>query len=149
MKKIILLILCSVVIGCQSGSLGSVKKTTLLHPGMEMQEVREKLGNPTDTSFNDGITTWRYNLHEYWVGFIPYYLAFNADNKLVGWHRNMQEYYAKQAMWLKAFPPTQKVEVKQDIHHSGSTSHDVDVKHSGSITHDVIINRGSNRRIIY
>jgi len=113
-------LLCLVVIfgfllaGCAGtgGGLGSISKTNQLTPGMKPNEVRDVLGDPSQTQFISNKWIWKYSLHEPWKGFIPYYLVFNQDTQtLEQWFANEAEYLRQQQLWLQAFPPTQKHEV--------------------------------------
>ena len=82
---------------------------------MTAGEVRRILGQPTQTEFVANKLVWKYQLHQMWVGWLPYYVVFDKDTQKVGsWYANEEEYYRNQQLWLQAFPPTQKHEV--DIH---------------------------------
>jgi outer membrane protein assembly factor BamE (lipoprotein component of BamABCDE complex) len=61
--------------GCSS--FGTVRKSNDLEPGMSTVQVKEKLGNPNSTQFIYNKWVWKYSLHQYWKGNIPYYLIFN------------------------------------------------------------------------
>lgn len=114
MRKAICLLLLVVMSGC--ATLGSVKKTNQLYTGMTVAEVRQTLGQPSQTQFIGNKLIWRYNLHQYWKGFVPYYLVFDKDTqKLDSWYADEEEYYRNQKLWLHAFPPTQKHEVDLEI----------------------------------
>ncbi len=126
MKKILCIVVFSLMVtGC---GLGNIKKTTYLQPGMTADQVRVVLGNPSSSQFIENYVIWKYNLHQYWVGWVPHYLAFwSKDMTLVAWQANMNEYYANQQIWINSLP-------KQHIvTHQGG----VDVEHSGTIYHEV------------
>ena len=119
-KVTLLLIACLVLSGCATGQGGfnSAVKTNKLRPGMTTEEVSALLGNPASSQFVDGYMVWKYSLQRPWVGWIPYYLAFDGQtSKLVGWRENMQEYYQSQSLWLKALPKQHNVDVQGNIQH--------------------------------
>lgn len=94
------------------GGLGSIAKSNELRPGMSTQEVELTLGKPLQTHFVSNKWVWKYKLHQYWKGYVPYYLVFNKDSqKLEEWYANEAEYMRNQHLWLQAFPPTQKHEI--------------------------------------
>ena len=87
------------------GGLGSIAKTNLLVPGMSVDEVKNILGEPSQTQFVADKWVWRYSLHQYWKGYVPYYLIFGKENKkLEEWYANEAEYTRQQQLWLQAFP---------------------------------------------
>jgi len=91
--------------GCGAGTGGtnSSKDTTSLRAGMTTEEVVDLLGEPGSSQYQDGFMIWKYSLHRAWVGFIPYFLAFDGSTmRLAGWQENMQEYYANQSLWLES-----------------------------------------------
>jgi hypothetical protein len=108
MKYVIILIFTVVISGC---GINSIKKTTYLEPGMSTSEVREIMGEPTSSEFSNGYMVWKYSLQEPWVGYIPYYLAFDENSRLVAWQANMDEYYANQALWLQSIPEQHNVTI--------------------------------------
>ncbi len=94
MRKIFALILCLsfFVSGCASLGTISMSKTNRLSIGMTMPEVQKVLGNPSRTELVGDKTVWRYYLHQYCVGFVPYYLVFDKNTqKLDSW----TDYYTK------------------------------------------------------
>lgn len=100
--------------GCAGtgGSFGSVSKTNQLMPGMTPSQVKEILGEPSQSQFVADKWVWKYSLHEYWKGWIPYYLVFGKESqKLDSWYANEAEYMQQQQLWLQAMPPPQKHEV--------------------------------------
>ena len=79
---------------------------------MTPTQVRQILGNPIRTEFIADKWVWKYELHQYWKGWVPYYLVFDKrTQRLQSWFTNEEEYYRNQQLWLQAFPPTQKHEV--------------------------------------
>jgi hypothetical protein len=91
--------------GCATGTggLNSASKTNELRPGMTTNEVTAILGQPASSQFFEGYMVWKYSLQRPWVGWVPFYLAFDGKTMLlVGWQENMQEYYASQSLWLQS-----------------------------------------------
>lgn len=118
MKKIIIFFsfaaILSLINGCAGtgGGLGSISKTNQLRPGMTPTQVKVILGDPLQTQFIADRWVWKYSLHEFWKGWIPYYLVFNNDShKLESWYANESEYMRQQQLWLQAMPPTQRNEL--------------------------------------
>ena len=104
--------------GCAGtgGGFGSIEKTIELAPNMSTDEVRNILGTPSQTDFIANKWIWKYSLHQYFKGYVPYYLVFGKDSqKLEEWYANEEEYMQQQLLWLQAFPPTQKYEVDLKI----------------------------------
>jgi hypothetical protein len=90
-------------------NLGSVSRTNQLAPDMSPNEVKALLGEPTQTQFSANKWVWEYSLHQYWKGWIPYYLVFdNTTQKLETWYADEREYLRNQQLWLQAFAVTQK-----------------------------------------
>ena len=117
MNRLAVLVLISAILGgCATGTGGfnSAVKTNQLRPGMTTNEVAGLLGGqPASTQFVDGYMVWKYSLQRPWVGWIPYYLAFDGNTmRLVGWQENMQEYYQSQSLWLQALPKQHNVHVE-------------------------------------
>ncbi|WP_178114661.1 outer membrane protein assembly factor BamE domain-containing protein [Pseudomonas saliphila] len=106
--------------GCAGtgGGMGSVEKTNALIPGMTTEEVRAVLGQPAQSQFVEGNLVWKYSLHQYWKGYVPYYLVFDEGKPptLRGWFANEQEYARQQQLWMQAIPPTQRYEVDMNVH---------------------------------
>lgn len=85
--------------GC--ASLGSIKKTNQLSPGMTTEQVKSLLGQPSQSQFIQNKIVWKYSLHQYFVGWVPYYLVFDKETQeLEAWYANEQEYYQNQQMWM-------------------------------------------------
>lgn len=83
MKSVVILLF--LFSGC--ASLGSAEKTNLLRPGMSTANVEGILGQPKQTEFIENKWVWKYQLHQPWVGFIPYYLVFDKGSQtLEGWY---------------------------------------------------------------
>ena len=104
--------------GCAGtgGGLGSITKTNQLAPGMSPAEVKSTLGEPSQTQFIENKWIWKYSLHQYWKGWVPYYLVFGKETqKLEAWYANEAEYMRQQQLWLQAYPPTQKYEVDVNV----------------------------------
>lgn len=90
-------------------NLGSVSKTRSLAPDMNAEDVRKLLGEPTRTELSANKWVWRYALHQYWKGWVPYYLIFDASTQtLETWYADEREYLRNQQLWLQAFAATQK-----------------------------------------
>lgn len=90
--------------GCAgTGGLGSVQVTQRLRPGLTMAEVRTLLGPPASMeSLGDGLVL-KYSLHEYYKGWVPWYLAFGGNPpRLVSWAADEAAYRAQQALWLRS-----------------------------------------------
>ena len=114
MRESVFLILSITLFSFVSGC-ASVSTTNQLNPGMSPNEVKNVMGEPSQTQFIAGKLVWKYSLHQPWKGFVPYYLIFRKeDQRLETWYANEAEYMRQQQLWLQAFPPTQK--------------HDVDIK---------------------
>jgi hypothetical protein len=96
--------------GCAGtgGNFGSVSKTNQLMPGMSAYQVKEILGEPSQTQYIADKWVWKYSLHEYWKGWVPYYLVFGKETqKLDSWYADEAEYRQQQQLWLQAIPPIQ------------------------------------------
>ncbi len=114
--------------GC--AGLGSVKKTNDLIPGMDIREVKRIMGEPSQTQFIANKFVLKYNLHQYFKGWVPYYLAFDRDTlKLETWYADEAEYYRDQQLWIEAMP--KQVNVNETV--QGTVHHEV----SGTINHNV------------
>lgn len=138
MKKLLLVILCFGLISCSS--LGTVKKTNDLMPGMTIIEVKKIMGQPSQTQFVANKLVLKYNLHQYYKGWVPYYLAFDKDtNKLEEWFADEQEYYRNQQLWIDSMP--KQVNVNENINVSGNINENVKIRQDiqGNMRHDVYI----------
>lgn len=115
MKRFPILLLVFCFAGC--ASLGSIKKTNQLYPGMTMEQTKSLLGAPSQTQFIQDKIVWKYELHQYFVGWVPYYLVFNKETqKLNAWYANEQEYYQNQQMWMNvANQMEQQNQAKQQL----------------------------------
>jgi hypothetical protein len=86
-----------------SACASNVTKTNQLAPGMTAAQVKESMGEPSQTQFISNKWVWKYSLHQPWVGFIPYYLVFDKDTQtLQQWYADQAEYQANQSLWIKA-----------------------------------------------
>ena len=115
---IIIFLLGLFIFGCAGtgGGLGSISKTNQLVPGMSPTEVKNILGEASQTEFIGNKWVWKYSLHQIGKGFVPFYLVFGKENpKLESWYSNEAEYQQQQQLWLQAFPPTEKHEIKVKI----------------------------------
>ncbi len=98
------------------GDFGSVAKTNQLAPGMKPAEVKAILGDPSQTQFVADNWVWKYSLHEYWKGYVPYYLVFTREPQtLQRWYSDEAEYLRQQQLWLQAFPPTQTQQIELKV----------------------------------
>lgn len=107
-----------VVSGCAGtgGGFGSISKTNQLMPGMSPNDVKTILGEPSQSRFVADKWVWKYSLHQYWKGFVPYYLMFSKENsKLQEWYADEAEYQRQQQLWLQAMPPTQRHETQLNV----------------------------------
>ena len=112
------LLLSVFMYGCAGtgGGLGSISKTNQLAPGMSPSEVVSILGEASQTQFIANKWIWKYSLHEYWKGWVPYYLVFGKESKkLESWYANEEEYMRQQQLWLQAFPPNKNIEVDINV----------------------------------
>ncbi len=79
---------------------------------MSTGDVKGILGEPAQTQFSSDKWVWKYNLHQPWKGYVPYYLVFGRESqKLESWYPDEAEYMRQQQLWLQAVPPTQKHDV--------------------------------------
>ena len=72
---VIALAVGALITGCAT----KVTRTNQLYPGMQPEQVKEVMGEPSQTQFISNKWIWKYSLHEPWKGFIPYYLAFSKE----------------------------------------------------------------------
>ena len=101
--------------GCagQSVQLNTIEKVNNLSPGMKFQEVVVVLGEPKSSSFVGDMWVLKYSLHEYWKGWVPFYVAFDKKTKeVVSWYVDEAEYQRNQQKWMEIYkamtpPPTQ------------------------------------------
>ena len=118
MRNIIAALLFSVLL---SGCLGTASRTNDLYPGMTQDQVRKVMGKPKQTEFVADKWVWKYTLQQPWVGYIPYYLAFDKETRtLESWFADMNEYHRQQTLWLEAMPPTQHIDVDANVKVDGS-----------------------------
>ncbi|EDM25782.1 hypothetical protein LNTAR_15237 [Lentisphaera araneosa HTCC2155] len=104
MVKVILMSLMIIAMSsCTSIGLGTVSKTNELSPGMHSEKVKEVLGEPSQTHFVKNKWIWKYSLHQYFKGWVPYYLVFNKDTqKLESWYADENEYMQQQQLWMQS-----------------------------------------------
>jgi len=106
-RKIVILFAISGIIlisGCatmgESAGLGTADKTAQLKTGMTYEQVEALLGKPESSKTFKGQQIVRWNLHEYWKGWVPYDMIFDARKKtLVSWSANEKEIQASQQKW--------------------------------------------------
>ena len=121
MKGVLFIILITNILflgGCAGtgGGLNSISKTNQLMPGMTTNEVKNILGDSSQTQFISEKWVWKYSLHQAWKGYVPYYLIFGKeDQKIESWYADEAEYMRQQQLWLQAIPPTQKHEVEIEV----------------------------------
>jgi hypothetical protein len=113
----ILIIVLVMLLSACSG-INAVKKTTFLDFGMTKPEVRNILGSPEGAQHIGGLMVWQYSLHKSVMGFVPYFLAFDKQGRLVGWESNLRNHYteegvvrALQRLWVESLPKEFKEEV--------------------------------------
>lgn len=81
----------------QSMALNSAKKTNDLYPGMPYEQVVDMLGKPKSSQMVDDKWVVRWVLQEMWVGYVPYDLVFDPDNRtLISWSKNEKDYQKSQ-----------------------------------------------------
>jgi len=89
---------------------------------MKPAEVKAILGDPSQTQFVSDKWVCQYSLHEYWKGYVPYYLVFSHESPtLRSWYPDEAEYLRQQQLWLQAIPPTQKHEIELQVKPTGQT----------------------------
>ena len=118
LRILLLSMLVLTVGGCAGtgGGLGSSSKTNQLAPGMDPGDVKAILGEPSQSQFLGDKWIWKYSLHQYWKGFVPYYLVFSKENsKLTEWYADESEYQRQQQLWLQAMPATQRHEIELNV----------------------------------
>lgn len=102
------IVLLAGIVALSGCALGTVSRLNDLHQGMTAEQVKDVLGDPSGVQLINGMPVWRYSLHEYFVGWVPYYLLFTNDNQLVAWQANMNEYYANQQLMMSAYQSLQQ-----------------------------------------
>jgi len=112
------LALSLLVSGCAGAPLefNTVEKTAQLRPGMTHEDVVKLLGKPKSVQFTGDKVMLKYSLHEYWKGWVPYYVIFNkGTGKLIEWYADEAEYQRKQAMWMSVFQEFEKAQQAEEI----------------------------------
>ena len=100
--------LISLLLACLVAGCATVSQTNSLQPGMQPEQARAILGEPSQTQFVADKWIWKYRLHQMYKGFVPYYLIFDAKtHQLQAWYADEAEYMRQQQLWLQALPPTQ------------------------------------------
>ncbi|MCO6414091.1 MAG: hypothetical protein J5I92_15235 [Thiogranum sp.] len=123
MRLLCLLAVLTSLAGCAGtgGGLNSASKTNELAPGMDSKDVKDLLGEPSQTQFISEKWVWKYSLHQPWKGFVPYYLVFDTtDKRLESWYADEAEYHRQQQLWMQAMPPVQNTQ--QDSFNCTSSS---------------------------
>lgn len=114
MRTFILAATVIVLSGCvgKSLELNTIEKVNNLSPGMTFQEVVVILGKPKSSSFVGDMWVLKYSLHEYWKGWVPFYVAVDKKSKKVtSWYVDEAEYQRNQQKWMEIYkamapPPT-------------------------------------------
>lgn len=126
--KIITFIIAPVLVVLFSGCAGaplefnSVEKTKQLYPGMMHPDVVKILGKPKTVQFVGDKVILKYGLHEYWKGWVPYYVVFEKKTgKLKEWYADEAEYQRNQAMWMEVFKGFEEDLKKQAASGGGSS----------------------------
>ena len=109
---LVLIIFCSGCVG-----LGTMTKTNQLRLGMTANEVNNVLGAPLEIKTEGDYIILKYSLHQYFVGWVPYYLTLDKNSKtLISWHENKEEYYQDQQRLFQA---------AQQINEANKSTHNV------------------------
>ena len=104
-------VVCAVVVswtaaGCASMGMNSVQKLNQLEPGMSTEQVQAVLGEPKSTEMKGDKLVVKYTLHENWKGFVPYYMVFNKDTRVLEtWYEDEAEYQRNQAQMAQMMQP--------------------------------------------
>ncbi len=105
------LALSFLVSGCAGAPLefNTVEKTNQLRPGMMHEDVVKMLGKPKSVQFVGDKVVLKYSLHEYWKGWVPYYIIFEKrTGQLREWYADEEEYQRNQTMWMSVFQEFEK-----------------------------------------
>ena len=107
-KKLInLVFVSSLIAGCNSLMLGTIKNTEKLSSGMSYEQVLSVMGNEPDSTYikaDEFVAV--YKLHAYNVGWVPHNLIFNSDTRILKyWEADRQAYINNQAQLLHAVTP--------------------------------------------
>lgn len=113
------LLLCSVLFLSACSYYKPVSITKQLSPGMSAAQVRNLMGDPSQTQFVGTAWVWKYTLAEWGTGNIPYYLAFRQDTQtLVAWAADEAAAQRNHANTMETlnqlnsmFPPKQKYDI--------------------------------------
>lgn len=99
MKRILIILLAFVLLMGYATSCFAISrgKINALKPDMTTNEVEQLLGKPYSTQLTSDKLVWKYFVFQFFVGSIPYYLAFNKDTlKLESWYEDQNEYKRNQ-----------------------------------------------------
>ena len=78
---------------------------------MSFVEVFEILGQPKSSAFQGGEWIVKYSLHEYWKGWVPYYVVFDKETKQVThWFADEAEYQQNQQQWMMLLQAMEETE---------------------------------------
>jgi len=84
--------------------MNSVEKTNQLSPGMLHPKAVKVMGKPKSIQFVGDKVILKYNLHQYWKGWVPYYLVFSkGTGRLQSWYADEEEYQRNQQAWMQAY----------------------------------------------
>ena len=93
-------------VGCAAMGMNSVEKLQQLSPGMSQDEVEAILGEPSSTQVAGEKLVLKYTLHENWKGFVPYFVVFEGDSRLLeGWYEDEEGYRESQERMGETFKP--------------------------------------------
>jgi len=84
--------------------LGDIKKLNQLKAGMNQRQVRDLLGEPSETELKAGKTVLKYSLHRWLQGWKPVYVVFGDTQLLEEWYVNEAEFLERQKIWVAAWP---------------------------------------------
>jgi len=129
-REIALIAAMSVILllsGCatmgESAGLGTADKAAQLKPGMKYEQVEALLGKPESSKTIKGQQIVRWNLHEYWKGWVPYDMVFDARKKtLVSWSANEKELQASQQKWTSMLGASGSAEGRAKAQSSGGAT---------------------------
>ena len=84
------------------GGFGAMAKTHQLQLGMLPDEVKHILGEPLQIQLLGEQWVWKYSLHQYGKGWVPYYLFFGEKSyALEAFYPNEVEYQQQQRQQLE------------------------------------------------
>lgn len=103
MKNFGIILTLFIFSGCVGmGGLGSLQKAERLQLGMSTATVEQVLGSkPYATKIVGGKIYWKYKLHKWGYGWVPFYLRFDKQNQILeDWYVHEGEYFQNQEMWI-------------------------------------------------